>query len=388
MVVESVQENKEAVIKYLLKTFDPSWGTEDPIYTPDGHFADARLAKFLISIGVTAWPRTESGRLQTDGDAFKLMYHVPGIEGLHALKDSLGVIVRAQLPIGPDGRNRPSLFPFATTTGRNAHAKSLFNAHAGTRGFMLFSPDKIPVYLDWRTQEIGVAAAGSKDPQLMHDYAAGDVYHALALMCGLTNDPDPKHWKENNKPMRQRMKQLQLGINYGMGVPSLARGLDRHPVIASTIIELHKRHCPRYWEWKDERYITAMCDRQSNRYSVKALHKQQSQQARALQFPDAVRWRGNAAVGGCAVVRGRPRAIHASARRRSARAGQRGADRGSGRDHDGAGRDVCDGFEIGVDVERMKDGRFRDKRDMAVKMWATIMWALQEVGALPEGQIP
>jgi hypothetical protein len=36
---------------------------------------------------------------------------VPGIEKLHALKDSLGVIVRAKLPIGVDGRNRPSLYP-------------------------------------------------------------------------------------------------------------------------------------------------------------------------------------------------------------------------------------------------------------------------------------
>ena len=37
------------------------------------------------------------------------MYHVPGIEGLHALRDSLGFIVKARLPIGQDGRNRPSL---------------------------------------------------------------------------------------------------------------------------------------------------------------------------------------------------------------------------------------------------------------------------------------
>ena len=80
-----------------------------------------------------AWPRLESGQLDIDGDAFRLMYHVPGIEGLHALRDSLGVIVRAKLPIGADGRNRPSLFPFCTATGRNAHAKSLYNAHAGMR---------------------------------------------------------------------------------------------------------------------------------------------------------------------------------------------------------------------------------------------------------------
>jgi hypothetical protein len=31
------------------------------------------------------------------------------------------------------------------------------------------------------------------------------------------------------------MKPLELGINYGMGVPSLARGLNRHPLIASKL---------------------------------------------------------------------------------------------------------------------------------------------------------
>ena len=67
------------------------------------------------------------------------------------------------------------------------------------------------------------------------------MYHALALVCGFTDDPDPLRWKTKNPEMRQRMKALQLGINYGMGVPSLARGLNRHPLIASGIIERHRR---------------------------------------------------------------------------------------------------------------------------------------------------
>ena len=37
------------------------------------------------------------------------------------------------------------------------------------------------------------------------------------------------------------MKALQLGINYGMGVRSLARGLDRHPLIGSEVIIRHQR---------------------------------------------------------------------------------------------------------------------------------------------------
>jgi DNA polymerase I len=245
----------------LLQRFDPSHGSEDPIYTPDGEWNYQRFERFLVDTGVAAWPRLDSGKLNIDGDAFRLMYHVPGMEGLHALRDSLGVIVRAKLPIGRDGRNRPTLFPFCTATGRNAHAKSLYNAHAGMRSFMVFPKNKIGAYLDWRTQEVAIAAAHSGDEKLIHDYQAGDVYHALAVLCGLTNETDVKKWKKENQGVRQRMKALQLGINYGMGVPSLARGLDRHPVIASYIIEWHNRMYPRYWEWRENEAQLAMLRR-------------------------------------------------------------------------------------------------------------------------------
>ena len=67
------------------------------------------------------------------------------------------------------------------------------------RSFMVFSPNKIGVYLDWRTQEVGVVAAASGDQALMAAYRAGDVYHAFALACGLTDDRDQKHWKTHNQ---------------------------------------------------------------------------------------------------------------------------------------------------------------------------------------------
>ena len=93
-----VQENKAPVISYLLRTFDPSYGSANPIYTPDGHWSDARFEQWLVSVGVTAWPRLESGKIQIDGDAFKIMYHVPGIEEL----------ARAQ---GQPRRHRPRQAP-------------------------------------------------------------------------------------------------------------------------------------------------------------------------------------------------------------------------------------------------------------------------------------
>jgi DNA polymerase I len=381
-----VQENKAAVIGELLRQFDPSFGSDDPIYTPEGGWSYVQFERWLVEAGVPSWPRLESGRLDIDGDAFRLMYHVhPAIEGLHALRDSLGVIVRAKLPIGRDGRNRPSLFPFGTATGRNAHGKSLYNAHAGMRSFMVFSPDQIGCYLDWRTQEVGVAAARSKDLGLLNAYRSGDVYHTLALDNGLTDDPDPKHWKQHNQTMRQRMKALQLGINYGMSVPSLARGLGRHPLIASGFIERHRRKYAPYYEWREEQVMNAMLERRIESEYGWPLHISTSPNERTLyNFPmqsggaEMLRlaaWRlCEAGIVPCMLI------------------------------HDGilfelddmeqvaraveimraAGRETCDGLEIGVDIDQMLEhgARYQDKRPVAKEMWNTVMGALRNVGAI------
>jgi DNA polymerase-1 len=365
-----VQENKAAVIAALVQKFDPSQGSESPIYTIEGEWNYRRFENWLASIGVIAWPRLDSGQLDIDSDAFRLMYHIPGIENLHALRDSLGVILRAKLPIGRDGRNRPSLFPFCTAPGRNAHAKSLYNAHASVRSFMMFPADRIGVYLDWRSQEVGVAAAHSEDMQLIADYLGGDVYHGLAKLCGLTDDPDPVRWKKADPEVRQRMKPLQLGINYGMGVPSLAKGLDRHPLIASTIIERHKRTYPRFWEWRANRVQTAMLERRIETEFGWALHLSHAPNKRTLyNFP----MQGNGAEmlrlaawrlceagiipnmlihdGVLLEARDDEQIKHAIEIMKQ------------------AGRDVCRGLEIGVDIDqRLEHGaRYRDKRLVAQK---------------------
>jgi len=381
-----VQENKTAVIGELLRQFDPSYGDDDPIYTPEGEWSYARFERWLLRAGITAWPRLESGTLETDGDAFRMMSHLPGIEGLHALRDSIGFIAKARLPIGRDGRNRPSLFPFGTATGRNAHSRSPYNAHAGVRSFIVFPPDTLGVYLDWRSQEVGIAAAQSGDQALMDAYRGGDIYHALALACGFTNDPDPLHWKHHNSEMRQRMKTLQLAISYGMGVPSLAKGLNRHPLIASGIIERHRRIYPRFWQWRDDMVLTAMLERRIESAFGWPLRITTSPNRRTLyNFPmqaggaEMLRlaaWRlceaGIVPVmlvhDGILFEADREQVEHAKEIMRT------------------AGRDVCDGFEIGVDVDQILVGgaRYSDKRPVAKKMWATIMAALEAVKAIPK----
>ena len=382
-----VQENKAAVIAELVRQFDPSYGSEYPIYTLEGEWSYVRFERWLAYTSVAAWPRKDSGKLDLESDAFRLMYHVPGIEGLHALRDTIGFIVKARLPIGRDGRNRPSLFPFATATGRNAHAKSPFNAHAAVRSFIVFPPGSLGVYLDWRTQEVGVAAAAANDEALKAAYRGGDVYYTLARDVDLTCDPDRKHWKECYPAERQRMKSLQLGINYGMGVPALARGLDRHPLIASGIIEQHKRIYPRFWKWRSERVEAAMLNRRIESVFGWPLRITTSPNQRTLyNFPmqsggaEMLRlaaWRlCEASIVPSMLIHDgilfemtdREQIEHAAEIMRA------------------AGRDVCDGLEIGVDIDQLLLGgaRYTDKRPMAKKMWTTIMNVLMAIGALPK----
>jgi DNA polymerase I-like protein with 3'-5' exonuclease and polymerase domains len=209
-------------------------------------------------------------------------------------------------------------------------------------------------------------------------------------MCGLTDDPDPVRWKELNRAMRDRMKPLQLGINYGMGVPSLARGLDRHPLIASEIIERHKRRYPRFWQWRADMEQTAMLERRMESVGGWPLYLTTSPNQRTLyNFPMQS---GGAEMLRLAAVRlcdagivpimlihdgilfeeiDREKLDHAIEIMR------------------GAGRDVCDGLQIGVAIDQPREGgtRYCDKRPMAQKMWNTIMQTLEAVGALPRKNV-
>src|SRR5262249_33258739 len=126
-----ILENRSAIIDALRRRFDPSYNDDDPIFDAEGGFSYARFEAWLVRSGIPFWPRLDSGQLDLDSDAFRLMSVFPGVEAIHALRDTLNFISKAKLPIGRDGRNRPSLFPFGTASGRNAHAKSIFNAPPG-----------------------------------------------------------------------------------------------------------------------------------------------------------------------------------------------------------------------------------------------------------------
>ena len=137
------------------------------------------------------------------------------------------------------------------------------------------------------------------------------MYHALALICGFT-DRSRSRSLEDQQPRDApaHEERCSSAINYGMGVPSLARGLNRHPADRQRPSSngTSERY-PRFWEWRDaqvqERDAGAP---HRQRLWLAAAHHHQPEQAHAVQFPDAERRRRHAAAGGVAAVRGRHRA--------------------------------------------------------------------------------
>jgi hypothetical protein len=184
------------------------------------------------------------------------------------------------------------------------------------------------------------------------------------------------------------MKSLQLGINYGMGVRSLARGLGRHPLIASEVIIRHQRRYPTYWIWREEKVQRAMLERAIVAdFDGWPLHLSHSPNKRTIyNFP----MQG----GGASMLR---------------LAANRLCDAGLVPlmlVHDGilleldneeqvahakeimrdAGTEVCGGLRIDVDEDQKLVGgaRYRDKRPLAIAMWKVVMDTLIEIGAMPK----
>lgn len=207
-------------------------------------------------------------------------------------------------------------------------------------------------------------------------------------MCGLTNDTDIERWKSENKPQRQRMKALQLGISYGMGVRSLSKGLDRHPLIASEVIIRHKQRYPRFWKWRADMVEQAMLTRQmESEFDGWPLHLSTSPNKRTLyNFPcqsggsEMLRL---AAVQLCEADLVPNMLVHDGILVEVQNQEQVEQTIEIMRQ---AGITTCNGLEIGVDVDqRLERGaRYRDKRPLAGKMWATMMDVLREIGALPK----
>jgi DNA polymerase I len=155
-----------------------------------------------------------------------------------------------RLAVGPDGRNRVSLWPFSASSGRNAPSTNqfVFGPARWIRGLIKPEPGYSLAYLDWSSQEIAIAAVLSGDRALLRAAQSDDPYLMFAKLAGLA---PANATKATHKQIRSLCKVCLLGSNYGMGVTMLAQNTGVSLIQAESIRRALARTFPTFWRWAE-----------------------------------------------------------------------------------------------------------------------------------------
>jgi DNA polymerase-1 len=236
----------------LIRDVDANYGVYE-----DQHFRAHRFADYLARQNILDdWP-VKNGNLLLDRDTFRSQaQHHPQLEQLRQLRTTLNELRLTDLRIGADGRNRCSLFPFWTATGRNQPPPTqfIFGPARWCRGLIRPPEGYGLVYVDWSAQEFAILAGLSGDEQLIKAYENSDPYLAFAKEAKLA---PPNATKRSHPEIRNACKRLLLGVPYGMTPQGLAMAVKIPLADAREIYARHRATYRRFWSWSDDRLTTA-----------------------------------------------------------------------------------------------------------------------------------
>ena len=225
--------------------------------TGEWHWNNARFEELVASEGIN-WPRTETGKLDLRRKTFESTAKAyPQIEPLRQLRYIRDKLRSIQLSVGHDGRNRTVLWPFSSKTSRTQpKAKHwIFSPSVWLRFLIKPEPGKALAYIDYSSMEFLGAAAlsdghvSSNNPML--DLYAGDPYLNFGKIVGLI-PPDATRDTPGVAVIRDRLKVLCLGVQYGMQKSTLATRLGVSEIEAHELLQLHRGLFSQYWHWSED----------------------------------------------------------------------------------------------------------------------------------------
>jgi DNA polymerase-1 len=220
-------------------------------------FKEDRFESFLIRNGIP-WDRLGSGRLCLDRDTFREMARsYPIISPLRELRHALSEMRLNDLTVGDDGRNRTPLWAFGSKTGRNqpSNTKFIFGPSVWLRGLIQPPPGHAVAYIDWSSQEVGIAAALSGDKLKMADFLTGDPYIAFGIRAGVL---PAGATKATHRETRDMIKTCVLGLQYGMGPKTLASRIGQPEIVARELVRAHQDRYRKFWQMADSAVACAM----------------------------------------------------------------------------------------------------------------------------------
>ena len=237
---------------HLIEAVDQDYGVYE-----GSTFKQAKFDGWVATQAIP-WPQTDRGKLKLDEATFRQMSksHTQ-VAPLHELRVTLAQMRTLKLHIGADGRNRTLISPFAAKTSRNqpSTTKFIFGNSAWLRSLIKPEEGHGLAYVDYSSQEIAIAAALSGDPKMWQAYESGDPYMAFAIQAGLAPEGATK---ASHKEVRNRCKQIVLGVGYGMGAEALALGAGIHRVEANGLLNSHKMTYRVFWKWAEANQMRAL----------------------------------------------------------------------------------------------------------------------------------
>jgi len=236
-----VNENWERIQRALIANVDAAYGVFDGTT-----FVAERFARYLERTNLP-WPRLPSGALALDRDTFRhqAKSHA-AVAPLRELRGALSLMRGTRLAPDDDGRVRTRSNPYRSKTGRSqpSSTRFAFGSARWTRSFIMPGPGRVFAYLDYRSQEIAIAAHLAGDAALIETYESGDPYLAFAKRAGMV----PRDaTKESHPEQRGACKVIVLGVQYGMEARTMAAGSGMPVHRAEELLQRHREAYPAFW---------------------------------------------------------------------------------------------------------------------------------------------
>lgn len=153
------------------------------------------------------------------------------------------------LECGLDSRVRTPARPFATKTGRNAPSSNanILSLSKHYRSLIQPSNGKALAVIDFCSQDIGIAAALSRDVNALADYDETDPYISFLVRSGQV----PEDATKLSHPIeREAAKVVMLGICYGMASYGVSARLGITYEKAKSLILFHQQRYKTLWSWQ------------------------------------------------------------------------------------------------------------------------------------------
>ena len=214
--------------------------------------------QLLARLGIP-WPRLESGkpvpRSTTPGARWRAAY--PVISPLRELRHALSEMRLNALAVGEDGRNRTLLWAFGSKTGRNppSNTKFIFGPSVWLRGLIKPPPGHAMAYVDWCSQEVGIAAALSGDEAMMSDFRTGDPYVAFGIRAGVL--PARRHQEDAPRSARHAQG-VRAGPAVWHGAEDVGYRIGQPTIVARELVRAHKDRYRKFWRMAEGAVDCAM----------------------------------------------------------------------------------------------------------------------------------